>query len=572
MKLRSRQRGYLGPAFFGGAAGGTGGLDPYTSNLWGAYGLSKFVGAYGGSAIRVRRSSDNAEQDIGFSGTALDTSALATFVGANSAYVKTFYDQSGLGHDFSQATSSKQPMIVDAGTYTGELLFDGSDDAMVTSASSGSGTSFTVFLAGHHRDPSLSGPIVWKDGATARWYVNPGPSTAGGNLDGFITNFNIGSSLVTHDKIPTDDNTVYGIKIELSNPSSDLAVKTKFYVNGTSQTALSVTGSAPAGLGTGAWGIGADVAGTSFNRIAIKTLAIYEDAKTDLVIQSISTLLRPVPATSRLDSYTSGLWGAYSLRKLLTSYAGSAIRVRRSSDNTEQDFGFSGGFLDTVSLLSFCGAGNGFVTKWYDQSGAGHDFVQTTTSAQPQIVSSGAVLSKLFGGPCINFDGTDDTFVSNTNCGAVSALTVFAKVDNERPGGGPTGMLIQTTTNPFGAGNNGFRIYALNPMEVGSTMNGTNYRFNVFSGFNAVAPLGVRVDRSLSTDSAQATLWSGGRLLTRTGTSNGGSVPSGNFTAAPWYLGSGAGTNCFQGPMETVLIYEASVSDANMERICRAIG
>jgi hypothetical protein len=46
---------------------------------------------------------------------------------------------------------------------------------------------------------------------------------------------------------------------------------------------------------------------------------------------------------------------AYSLRKLRTAYTGSAIRVRRSSDNTEQDINFVGGDLDTQSLLDFVG-------------------------------------------------------------------------------------------------------------------------------------------------------------------------------------------------------------------------
>jgi hypothetical protein len=46
---------------------------------------------------------------------------------------------------------------------------------------------------------------------------------------------------------------------------------------------------------------------------------------------------------------------AYSLRKLRTAYSGSAIRVRRSSDNAEQNIGFVGGDLDTQSLLDFVG-------------------------------------------------------------------------------------------------------------------------------------------------------------------------------------------------------------------------
>jgi hypothetical protein len=73
---------------------------------------------------------------------------------------------------------------------------------------------------------------------------------------------------------------------------------------------------------------------------------------------------------------------SYSLRQTSTSYLGSAIRVRRSSDNSEQDIGFSGGELDQVSLLAFVGRGNGFVAVWYNQSGLGRNATQTTLSNQ----------------------------------------------------------------------------------------------------------------------------------------------------------------------------------------------
>ncbi len=50
---------------------------------------------------------------------------------------------------------------------------------------------------------------------------------------------------------------------------------------------------------------------------------------------------------------------AYSLRKLDSAYAGSAIRVRRDFDDTEQDIGFNGsGNLDTTALQSFVPAGD----------------------------------------------------------------------------------------------------------------------------------------------------------------------------------------------------------------------
>jgi len=110
-----------------------------------------------------------------------------------------------------------------------------------------------------------------------------------------------------------------------------------------------------------------------------------------------------------LDLYPNAA-AAYSLRKLRTAYTGSAIRVRRSSDNTEQDIGFDlNNNFDTTALTTFCGAGNGFVTAWYDQSGNFRNAMQTSATFQPQIVSSGSVILKN-GTPSIQFDGTNDSF------------------------------------------------------------------------------------------------------------------------------------------------------------------
>jgi hypothetical protein len=95
-----------------------------------------------------------------------------------------------------------------------------------------------------------------------------------------------------------------------------------------------------------------------------------------------------------LDTYT-GAAAAYSLRKLRSAYTGAAIRVRRSSDNTETDIGFVANALDTATLLTFCGVGNGFVTTWYDQSGNSRNIIQSISAYQPRIVASGTVY--LFG-------------------------------------------------------------------------------------------------------------------------------------------------------------------------------
>lgn len=95
-----------------------------------------------------------------------------------------------------------------------------------------------------------------------------------------------------------------------------------------------------------------------------------------------------------LDEYGTNNKLAYSVRKLRTAYTGSCMRVRNGS-SVELDIGFdSSGNLDESALLTHCGAGDGFVVKWYDQSGNGGDMEQTTVNRQPQIVSSGVVLKE----------------------------------------------------------------------------------------------------------------------------------------------------------------------------------
>lgn len=111
-----------------------------------------------------------------------------------------------------------------------------------------------------------------------------------------------------------------------------------------------------------------------------------------------------------LDTYTNSV-AAWSLKKLRTAYAGNCIRVRRSSDNTEQNIGFSGNTLDTTSLLSFCSGTNGYVTTWYDQSGNGYNMTQTSATLQPQIVSSGSLI--VSGSiPAMQFDGSNDYMIN----------------------------------------------------------------------------------------------------------------------------------------------------------------
>lgn len=130
---------------------------------------------------------------------------------------------------------------------------------------------------------------------------------------------------------------------------------------------------------------------------------------------------RLIPGVLLLDFYNDAEV-AYSLKKINSLYNGSAINVRRSSDNSQQDIGFSNNSLDTSALTSFVGSGNGFVTKWYDQSGNQKDIIQTNAVNQPRIVNAGSI-EILNSNPTINFINSTWLQTPTTN---VSAKSIFA--------------------------------------------------------------------------------------------------------------------------------------------------
>lgn len=67
-------------------------LDTVAMAATAAYGTRKLRAAYTGAAMRVRRSADGAEQDVGFNAAGvLDTAALLAFVGTGSGFVSKLY-------------------------------------------------------------------------------------------------------------------------------------------------------------------------------------------------------------------------------------------------------------------------------------------------------------------------------------------------------------------------------------------------------------------------------------------------------------------------------------------------
>ena len=124
-------------------------LDIYL-NASAAYSFRKLRSAYSGAAIRVRRSEDNTEQDIGYAINGfLDTSALLTFCGFGNGFITTWYDQSGNFYNQIQTTATNQPQIVSSGSLIltntkASALLNGSSQFMSTSTFSFNSTQTTI--------------------------------------------------------------------------------------------------------------------------------------------------------------------------------------------------------------------------------------------------------------------------------------------------------------------------------------------------------------------------------------------------------------------------------------------
>ena len=124
-----------------------------------------------------------------------------------------------------------------------------------------------------------------------------------------------------------------------------------------------------------------------------------------------------------LDDYPNTNGHSYSLRQLSASTT-NVVRVRRTSDNTEQDFTAAG--LTDGTLDLFCGEEAGYVAKWYDQSGSS-DVLNFTALQQPLIYNGeegGLLLQN--GKPCMEFDGVDDTLQVLLSTPYASSYYLFA--------------------------------------------------------------------------------------------------------------------------------------------------
>ncbi len=365
----------------------------------------------------IRRASDSTTTTIGFDGSGnIDEAAIETFCTGTTCTVQTWKDQSGNSFDFSESNANIQPVIYDSGeifkTNGKPSINFTTSDIRLTNTNSIVDSPSNMWVSWVARRDSANEQDVNRglfdtfgdrtvfDTSTEGWLYD-------GNYSGNPFNYN-----------NLRRNAFLDLQTGAGNASA--------YLDGVLWDTDTYTASAI--KTTSYLGFG----GSGYMKGDVQEFIIWTDNQSSnrtSIESNVGDYF--TQNTPLLDTY-SGAAAAYSLRLLDSTYTGSAIRVRRSSDNTEQDIGFNVfGELDTVSLASFCGSSNGFVKTWYDQSGNSNDATQSTTSQMPKIYDGTTGVITENGKPAVYFDGDPNSLhssssISHTN----STMLVVCSVDN----------------------------------------------------------------------------------------------------------------------------------------------
>ncbi len=324
-------------------------------------------------------------------------SHMLWFQSSNPPYIQMYHNTYG-----NFANSSTMPLSKTA-ISTFRYIYSQRTGTFYTNGVTG------VLGTGNTNNISNEGTIVLGAGSSGGW-----------PLTGYIPEV-ICMSTTINDSIKgileSNQQTYYGIAFIATHPSTTAQVLNI----GASATALSVSATGPnltyqwyknlTNTNTGGTAISGATSSSYSPSTAVGCLLYYYVVVTSSNQFSItSNVSGSVTVKSTLDKVglpsSINANSAYSLRLLSTTYTGNAIQVRRSSDNTLQDIGFtSNGDLDTASLKTFVGSGSGFIATWYDQSGNVNHVTQPTAANQPRIMLTG-VVDRSHGIPAVYFNGS----------------------------------------------------------------------------------------------------------------------------------------------------------------------
>ena len=388
-------------------------LSPSAINsAQGLYAVVRLFAKYTGPTLNIRRSTDNYTLDFyadhkGNLGTYLNGSgiSLTQWLGGATGYITTWYDQSGAGNNATQSTLSSQPTynitakVIDFGTSLYMNLPNGTiptgDSSYTITFQHGAITSLSgnsvngIFGSGLTSfSQNLSGLVTAITGSSGYysnyWWSNDAGSTttniAAGNVVSFTytTGAGTNSRSIYVNSVLNNQNTPSAIRnstsannyIGLGDKSNNNYLNGQLYFISFFNTNL-----------------------LSNDRIIVEgitptnSLAAAYDMTNAL---SYSGNTSPCKFDGLSSVATTSANGIYALVRAFTAYNGPTINVRRSSDNSTQDFyadvnGNFGTSLNAtgISLDTWLSGATAYIRIWYDQSGSGNHAIQQTSSVQP---------------------------------------------------------------------------------------------------------------------------------------------------------------------------------------------
>jgi hypothetical protein len=387
----------------------TGLLDTYTGAAAGY--STRRLASSATNLMRIREDAGDTETDIGYDSNGdLDTAAIATHCGTANGFVVSWVDQSGNANDADQSTLASQPQIYDGTaviTDNGKPAVKGSDIVntvqLRTASFTGDSGAVSVFAVRNCTASSNTEGVIIDHSTQLSFGGSDGfRLDCYNNTNRFGTNSNFTQSSLT---TPTGQ--------ELQSGVANSSGRT-LYIDGSSVASTSgdqtTTGAANRPLTL----FGAFYSNQLPFRGTIQEVVLYtgtsngdqssnrSDIETNINSEYLIYQPTAAPTSGLLATYT-GAAAAYSVRQLANT-AVMSMRVRRDSDDVEQNFGFdSNGDLDTAGIASFCGTANGYVSRWWDQSTNGNHADQATDASQPQIYNGTAVITDN-GKPALEFN------------------------------------------------------------------------------------------------------------------------------------------------------------------------
>ena len=174
-----------------------------------------------------------------------------------------------------------------------------------------------------------------------------------------------------------------------------------------------------------------------------------------------------------LDGLSTPAKVCYGLRRLLSSYSGPLIKLRRDSDEAELDFYAPLYTIDLAAIAAWFDGAVGYIVTWYDQSGNGDDVTNATAATQPTFISSKNTRSGLL------FEGSDFLQdVGPDHPQPFEVLGVFTTISAGATqifldGNSGVARCIVSTTGP------NFRMFAGANKTDGAVNDGNNHNFSV---------------------------------------------------------------------------------------------